>query len=83
MHLFVDFCGIGAPQRRGEVLRIFGGLQTGGHGSLVETLQAKKCVLELPVHEGLFNLDGEVVRFEGGRITIDCVSRAFRLFSPK
>ena len=50
---------------------------------MVETLQAKKCVLELPVHEGLFNLDGEVVRFEGGRITIDCVSRAFRLFSPK
>ena len=69
-------------KRRGAVLRIFGAIQTGAHDSLVETRQAKQCVLELPCQEGLFNLDGEVVRYVGGKITIECVPRAYRLLAP-
>jgi hypothetical protein len=65
----------------GEVLRIFDLIKIGAHGSLVEARQAKSCVLELEEQEGLFNVDGEVVRFRGGRIAIDCVPGAFKLFA--
>ena len=72
-----------ASKRRGEVLRIFGAIQKGAHGPLIEAAQARKCVLELPADEGLFNVDGEVVRFVGGKISIDCLPRSWRLFSPR
>lgn len=72
-----------SAKRRGEVVRIFGAIQKGGHGPLVEERQGQQCILELPEDTGLFNVDGEVVRFQGGRIQIDCLPKSFRLFSPR
>ena len=48
----------------------------------MNSLQAKNCVLEMPQAEGLFGVDGEPVRYRGGRITVECVPRAFRQFVP-
>ena len=48
----------------------------------MNSLQAKNCVLEMPQAEGLFGMDGEPVRYRGGRITVECVPRAFRQFVP-
>ena len=45
-------------------------------------LQAKHCVFEMPQAEGLFGVDGESVRYRGGRITVECVPKAFRQFVP-
>ena len=70
-----------SDKRRGEVVRIFDLIKDGRHTSLVESCQAKSCVLHMEDDEGLFNLDGEVVRFKGGQIQIECVPASFRLFS--
>lgn len=70
-----------SDKRRGEVLRIFDLIKDGRHDSLVESRQGKRCVLHMDEDEGLFNLDGEVVRFKGGKISIDCIPKAFRLFA--
>jgi diacylglycerol kinase (ATP) len=68
-------------KRRGEVVRIFDLIKDGRHGSLVESRQAKKCVLHMEDDEGLFNVDGEVVRYRGGQVHIECTPGAFRLFA--
>ena len=68
-------------KRRGEVMRIFDLIKDGRHDSLVESRQAKSCVLHMEEDEGLFNVDGEVVRFTGGRISIECTPGAFQLFA--
>jgi diacylglycerol kinase family enzyme len=68
-------------KRRGEVVRIFDLIKDGRHCSLVESRQAKNCVLHLEDDEGLFNVDGEVVRYRGGQITIECTPGVFRLFA--
>ncbi len=57
-------------------------IKLGSHLPLVESGQAKKCVLEMQDDEGLFNVDGEPVRYRGGRITVECVPKAFRQFVP-
>ena len=56
-------------KRRGEVVRIFDLIKDGRHGSLVQSRQAKKCLLQMEDDEGLFNVDGEVVRYKVARST--------------
>ena len=57
-------------------------IKLGSHLPLVNSLQAQNCVLEMPQAEGLFGVDGESVRYRGGRITVECVPKAFRQFVP-
>ena len=49
---------------------------------LFQERQGTQCTLEFPDHEGLFNVDGEVIRYQGGRVTIDCLPKSFRIFAP-
>lgn len=75
-----------APQQlpRAELLRVFKGVQEGGwHKHITPYLQGREALFEFPTDEGVINLDGEVVRFEGGQVKVECVRDVVRLFAPQ
>eukprot|EP00041_Stephanoeca_diplocostata_P013439 m.235474 g.235474 ORF g.235474 m.235474 type:complete len:231 (+) comp19339_c0_seq1:1555-2247(+) len=69
---------------RAKLVRMFNGVKTGGkHVQLTPVVQGKEAVLRFPTEEGLFNIDGQVCRYEGGKISVQCKPNAIRFFSPK
>lgn len=75
-----------APQQlsAARLIQIFNGVKGGGWNKHVTPyFRGKEALFEFPTHEGLVNIDGEVMRYEGGKVKVECVPKVVRFFAPQ
>jgi len=80
----LDICGL-ERESVAQTLRIFNGVKAGGsHVPITRVYrQGRRADLAFKEHEGLFNLDGQTARFQGGKISIEVVPKAIRFFASR
>lgn len=67
-----------------RLIQVFNGVKGGGWNKHVTPYyRGKEALFEFPTHEGLVNIDGETVRYEGGKVKVECIPKVVRIFAPK
>ena len=50
--------------------------------ALLMTPSHSEALFEFPSNEGLVNIDGEVMRYQGGKVKVECIPKVVRFFAP-
>jgi diacylglycerol kinase family enzyme len=67
-----------------RLIQIFNGVKGGGWNKHVTPyFRGREAIFEFPTDEGLVNIDGETVRYEGGQVKVECVRNVVRFFAPQ
>ena len=67
---------------RGENIRAFLNVKTGAAIHLIDSLQCRKAEMLMPESPGIFNVDGEVVKYTRDDILLEVVPKAYRMLVP-
>jgi len=67
---------------RGQMIRMFTLIKTGQAASLIQSCQAATVELQMPTHQGVFNVDGEPTMHHHEVISMTVHERALPLYVP-
>ena len=67
---------------RGENIRAFLHVKTGAAIHLIDSMQCRKAEMLMPESPGIFNVDGEVVKYTREDILLEVVPKAYRMLVP-